>query len=113
MRYFERGTNSSNQVVTKKTLTEIKGLKEATEYAFQVRAQTASGWGDFSRAVFKKTGLVTDPVFVGEDEGSQVSVACTLGKQYSLPIFRVSGGVGLLCYFAQTRNIKCRNLAHR
>ena len=75
MRYFERGTNSSNQVVTKKTLTEIKGLKEATEYAFQVRAQTASGWGDFSRAVFKKTGLVTDPVFVGEDEGSQVSVA--------------------------------------
>ena len=38
-------------------------------------AQTANGWGDFSRAVFKKTGLVTDPVFVGEDEGSQVSVA--------------------------------------
>ena len=75
VRYFERGTNSSNQVVTKKTLTEIKGLKEATEYAFQVRAQTANGWGDFSRAVFKKTGLVTDPVFVGEDEGSQVSVA--------------------------------------
>ena len=75
MRYFERGTNSSNQVVTKKTLTEIKGLKESTEYAFQVRAQTQSnGWGDFSRAVFKKTGLVTDPVFVGEDEGSQVSL---------------------------------------
>ena len=72
-------------MVTKKTLTEIKGLKEATEYAFQVRAQTSNGWGDFSRAVFKKTGLVTDPVFVGEDEGSQVRFTRLIDLRYMQP----------------------------
>ena len=77
-------------MVTKKTLTEIKGLKEATEYAFQVRAQTSNGWGDFSRAVFKKTGLVTDPVFVGEDEGSQVRFTRLIDLRFMQPTTYIS-----------------------
>jgi ephrin-B len=75
VKYFERGTNASQIVITKKDVVEIKNLKENTEYAFQVRAQTSNGWGDFSRAEFKVTGLVSDPVFVGDNQSTQIKVA--------------------------------------
>ncbi len=76
VKYFERGSNESETFITKTNVANIKNLKEGTEYAFQVRAQTSNGeFGDFNRAVFKVTGQESDPVFVGEEESTQIRIA--------------------------------------
>ncbi len=79
VRYYERmdgaGSNgTSATVITKRDNVEIKNLKRNTEYAFQVRAQTASrGWGPFSHPpVYATTGgrIDADTVYVGDRSGA-------------------------------------------
>ncbi len=81
VRYYEHGSSpnaTALTVITKRDSMEIKGLKRDTEYAFQVRAQTASrGWGPFSRPpVYANTGgrLGGDAIYVGDGDGSGVQV---------------------------------------
>jgi ephrin-B len=55
----EANNNASVQsVVTKETAWPFSGLRQRTEYGFQVRAKTTHGWGEFSPPVFKTTGQV-------------------------------------------------------
>ena len=59
VRYFLQGgaRNSSQNVITKKQSVTINGLRDRTNYGFEVRTQTASqGWGDFGPAAFVTTG---------------------------------------------------------
>lgn len=44
--------------LTKDPKATITGLKQRTEYVFQVRAKTNHGWGEFSQPVTKTTGQV-------------------------------------------------------
>ena len=106
VRYFERGANSSSSaprqtVITKRDRVEIKNLRRDTEYAFQVRAQTASrGWGPFSHPpVYATTGGGlssgiggSDPVYVGDRDGGdgvQVTVGVVISALILLVLFVV------------------------
>jgi Eph receptor B1 len=62
IRYFVRSEANNNasvqSVVTTNTSMPFTGLKQRTEYGFQVRAKTTHGWGEFSPPIFKTTGQV-------------------------------------------------------
>lgn len=65
MRYYARheDTNAST-IITKDTTATITGLKQRTEYGFQVRAKTTNGWGDFSPIIFKTTSQILRKNFI-------------------------------------------------
>lgn len=44
--------------LTKEQKVTYTGLRQRTEYGFQVRAKTTNGWGEFSPAIYKTTGHV-------------------------------------------------------
>lgn len=59
IRYFMKGREanaSSVKTVSKEPKYKFENLKQKTEYGFQVRAKTVSGWGEFSPVVYKRTG---------------------------------------------------------
>ena len=71
VRYFLQGgaRNSSQNVITKKQSVTINGLRDHTNYGFEVRTQTASqGWGDFGPAAFVKTGVNGGVINPGSNE---------------------------------------------
>ena len=49
---------NASSVLTKDQQTTFTGLRQRTEYGFQVRAKTTHGWGEFSQTLFKTTGQV-------------------------------------------------------
>jgi len=118
VRYFARGgsKNASSQVlITKKESITISGLRDRTNYGFEIRTQTASqGWGDFGPAVFVTTGdnpggisnyrgvNPDDPIYVGEAEESGDKVQATVGIIISILV--VLGIVGALAFFIRRNN---------
>ncbi|KAL0277038.1 UNVERIFIED_CONTAM: hypothetical protein PYX00_004461 [Menopon gallinae] len=73
VRYFIRHNDgNASTIFTKDTTVGVSGLKQRTEYGFQVRAKTAHGWGEFSPIIFKTTGQVLP--YVGEDDNIQVRI---------------------------------------
>ncbi|XP_037089699.1 ephrin type-A receptor 4-like [Pollicipes pollicipes] len=53
----------------------VTGLRQHTEYGFQVRAQTERGWGEFSRTTYTTTGHgQVDSAYVGDGSGPNVDV---------------------------------------
>lgn len=48
------GTNKTS-LITKEPNAHVDGLLENTEYGFQVRCKTVSGWGTYSQAVYAQT----------------------------------------------------------
>ncbi|CAL8143321.1 unnamed protein product [Orchesella dallaii] len=78
IRYFMRGRESNASAVRKGRATNYKfdNLKQKTEYGFQVRAKTVSGWGEFSTVVYKKTGQVM--TVVGEEDYSRQGLLITI-----------------------------------
>ena len=68
VRYFVRGSvqgvqENNTTLTTRNDEIEIPGLRERTEYGFQVRAkQTASqAWGEWSQVVYQRTGAGREP----------------------------------------------------
>nr|CAD7258156.1 unnamed protein product [Timema shepardi] len=58
-RCFARHDDSNaTNTLTKEQQTTFTGLRQRTEYGFQVRAKTTHGWGEFSSPIFKTTGQV-------------------------------------------------------
>ncbi|KAK7789843.1 hypothetical protein R5R35_011236 [Gryllus longicercus] len=55
-------SNSSNPIIarTQKQKYTFTGLRQNTDYSFQVRAKTQHGWGEYSKVVSKKTGQVLE-----------------------------------------------------
>jgi ephrin-B len=49
---------NASSTLTKEQQTTFTGLRQRTEYGFQVRAKTTHGWGEFSPTVFKTTGQI-------------------------------------------------------
>lgn len=59
VRYFVRHDDgNASSMLTKEQQTTFTGLRQRTEYGFQVRAKTTHGWGEFSPTVFKTTGQI-------------------------------------------------------
>jgi len=69
VRYFVKGREANATIIRAGRVTRhtFENLKQKTEYGFQVRAKTTSGWGEFSSVVYKRTGQVVAS-FVGEEE---------------------------------------------
>ncbi|CAL8148179.1 unnamed protein product [Orchesella dallaii] len=78
IRYFMRGRESNASAVRTGRATNYKfdNLKQKTEYGFQVRAKTVSGWGEFSTVVYKKTGQAM--TLVGEEDYSRQGLLITI-----------------------------------
>lgn len=57
VRYYVRGLqNNSSSILSQREEASLVNLRQRTEYGFQVRAKTTSGWGEYSPPVYKKTG---------------------------------------------------------
>ena len=52
--------SNSSSVFTESAGATVTGLRQNTEYGFQVRAQTEHGWGEFSRPLYTTAGRTTD-----------------------------------------------------
>ncbi len=79
IRYFTKGREanaSSVKTVSKEPKFKFENLKQKTEYGFQVRAKTVSGWGEFSPVVYKKTGQLIQ--LVGEEDYSRQGLLITI-----------------------------------
>ncbi|XP_042869303.1 ephrin type-B receptor 1-like isoform X4 [Penaeus japonicus] len=75
VRYFVRGmeSNSSSLLATKEE-SSVGALRQRTEYGFQVRAKTANGFGDYSPPIYKMTGQLLSPAYVGDEDNTQVRI---------------------------------------
>jgi len=65
--------NATSKMTTENRIT-FTGLRQRTEYGFQVRAKTTHGWGDFSPTVFKTTGQVLGTAYIGDEDNMQVRI---------------------------------------
>ncbi|CAL4073921.1 unnamed protein product [Meganyctiphanes norvegica] len=82
VRYYEKHKESnSSSILTKKEEASLSGLRQRTMYGFQVRAKTASGWGEYSSPLYKMTGhLMGAPLGVDEDNTQiRIIVGGTVG----------------------------------
>ncbi|XP_065335726.1 ephrin type-B receptor 1-B isoform X6 [Cloeon dipterum] len=69
VRYFIKGPNNvQHSALSNDTFKLLTGLRQKTEYGFQVRTKTKSGWGELSPPIYKTTGQVLNPAFVVEEE---------------------------------------------
>nr|CAD7424942.1 unnamed protein product [Timema monikensis] len=74
-RCFARHDDSNaTNTLTKEQQTTFTGLRQRTEYGFQVRAKTTHGWGEFSSPIFKTTGQVLGTAYVGDDDNMQMRI---------------------------------------
>ncbi len=109
VRYYPRGTGannaSSNTVITKRDRVEINNLKEDTDYAFEVRAQSGGGWGEFSRPVVATTHA--DPVHVDSVE-DQAQVGLAVGVTLSVLVAVCL--LALVVFFVRRGSPEKRNL---
>ncbi|PSN39583.1 Ephrin type-A receptor 5 [Blattella germanica] len=69
---------NASSILTKEQQTTFTGLRQRTEYGFQVRAKTTHGWGEFSQTLFKTTGQVMGTAIVGDDDNMQVRIIATV-----------------------------------
>lgn len=60
--------------LTKEPKVTISGLKQRTEYVFQVRAKTNHGWGEFSTPITKTTGQVLGTAYIVDEDNMQVRI---------------------------------------
>ncbi|XP_054266070.1 ephrin type-A receptor 4-A-like isoform X4 [Macrosteles quadrilineatus] len=65
--------NATSKMTTENRIS-FTGLRQRTEYGFQVRAKTTHGWGDFSPTVFKTTGQVLGTAYIGDEDNMQVRI---------------------------------------
>ncbi|CAB3360957.1 Hypothetical predicted protein [Cloeon dipterum] len=69
VRYFIKGPNNAHySALSNDTFKLLTNLRQKTEYGFQVRTKTKSGWGELSPPIYKTTGQVLNPAFVVEEE---------------------------------------------
>ncbi|KAL1115801.1 hypothetical protein AAG570_006091 [Ranatra chinensis] len=75
VRCFSRQDDSN---ATSKHTNEQKvtftGLRQRTDYGFQVRAKTGHGWGEFSLPIFKTTGQVLGTAYIDDEDNMQVRI---------------------------------------
>jgi len=78
VRYFEKGRKKNATIIRagRDPGYNFQNLKQKTEYGFQVRAKTVSGWGEFSNVVYKRTGQLM--ALVGEEDYSQQGLMITI-----------------------------------
>ncbi|XP_043470150.1 ephrin type-A receptor 4-A isoform X4 [Leptopilina heterotoma] len=76
VRCYPHTNDASNATVieTSDLSATIKGLKPGTEYAFQVRAKTTRGWGEYTPVVYKKTPHAMGLDYVGDEDNMQVRI---------------------------------------
>ncbi|KAL7632913.1 UNVERIFIED_CONTAM: hypothetical protein RMT77_016740 [Armadillidium vulgare] len=75
VQYYEKGfENNASSILTTKEEATLISLKQRTLYAFQVRAKTALGLGDYSPPVLKMTGQLLNTAYVGNDDNTQVRI---------------------------------------
>ena len=79
IRYFIKGRDANATIIRagRAPKYSFENLKQKTDYGFQVRAKTTSGWGEFSPVVYKRTGQLMAS-FVGEEEYSQQGLMITI-----------------------------------
>ncbi|XP_066998191.1 ephrin type-A receptor 5 isoform X2 [Anabrus simplex] len=71
VRCFPKADESNaSTTLTPKQKTTFTGLRQNTEYGFQVRAKTTHGWGEFSKVTYKQTGQVLE--YFGSNDNAQV-----------------------------------------
>jgi ephrin-B len=69
VRYFVKGRDANGTIIRAGRVAKhtFENLKQKTDYGFQVRAKTSSGYGEWSSTVYKRTGQVMAS-FVGSEE---------------------------------------------
>lgn len=87
VRYFVRHEDANATItLTKEQKVTYTGLRQRTEYGFQVRAKTTNGWGEFSPAIYKTTGHVMGRAYVGDDN---MQVRLIAGATVGVVVFLV------------------------
>ncbi|XP_057657930.1 ephrin type-A receptor 4-B isoform X1 [Diorhabda carinulata] len=76
VRWFQRNDidYSNNSLLTSDLSATITGLQQRTEYGLQVRAKTQRGWGAYSPVIFKTTGQMLNPAYIGDEEGLRLQL---------------------------------------
>ncbi|XP_072382122.1 ephrin type-B receptor 2 isoform X3 [Diabrotica undecimpunctata] len=76
IRWFQRNDidYSNNSLLISDLSVTITGLQQRTEYGLQVRAKTQRGWGAYSPVIFKTTGQILNPAYIGEEEGLRLQL---------------------------------------
>lgn len=79
IRFYIKGkeANATTIKTGRETKYKFENLKQKTEYAFQIRAKTVSGWGEYSTPVIKRTGQLMTLVS-GEDDYSRQGLLITI-----------------------------------
>ncbi|XP_049805706.1 ephrin type-B receptor 1-B isoform X2 [Schistocerca nitens] len=87
VRYFVRNDDTNaTSTLTKEQKVTYTGLRQRTEYGFQVRAKTVHGWGEFSPVIYKTTGHVMGRAYVGDDN---MQVRLIAGATVGVVVFLV------------------------
>lgn len=78
IRYFMRGREANATIIRAGRVTKynVENLKQKTDYGFQVRAKTVSGWGEWTPSVFRRTGQLM--ALVGQEDYSQQGLLITV-----------------------------------
>ncbi|XP_075223132.1 eph receptor tyrosine kinase [Lycorma delicatula] len=66
-------SNATSKLTVEQKAT-FTGLRQRTEYGFQVRAKTTHGWGEFSPPIYKTTGQVLGTAYIGDEDNMQVRI---------------------------------------
>lgn len=80
IRFFARGREANATIIRAGRVNKyvVENLKQKTDYGFQVRAKTVSGFGEFSPVVYKRTGQLLALVGGTEDNYSKQGLLITV-----------------------------------
>lgn len=98
VKYYPKGAERNiSTVFTTKEEIVLKNLQDKTDYAFQIRGKLISGWTEFSKPVYQRTGqLVGSTAYIGEDDSVQVRIIA--GVTIAIVVLVVVIGVMIVLY---------------
>ncbi|XP_063219299.1 ephrin type-A receptor 4 isoform X1 [Bacillus rossius redtenbacheri] len=97
-------SNATSMLTTEQQAT-FTGLRQHTEYGFQVRAKTTHGWGEFTTPIFKTTGQVLGTAYVGDDDNIQVRIIAVVSVVVVMCLILVI--VGTVLFFKRRGSDEC------
>ncbi|KAH9529410.1 Ephrin type-A receptor 5 [Dermatophagoides farinae] len=99
--------NSSSILISKDQFeTTITGLKPQTEYTFQIRSRTKTGWSEFSKPMMKMTGQrLANPAYISGDNESVQTRIIIVGV--ILLIVIVTFIISLVLFYLKKNNEDC------
>ncbi|KAF7491603.1 Ephrin type-A receptor 4 [Sarcoptes scabiei] len=104
---LEQRQNYSTILISKdQTETTLTGLKPQTEYSFQIRCRTKTGWSDYSRPIIKMTGQrLANPAYISGDHDQVQTRLIIIGVV--LLLITISFVVCLIVFYLKRNSDDC------